>query len=125
MNGRVHYWIVCDAVAYIKAHGDELQKLALQGFELSYGQKKSVEEIPSGKTAIERLAGFESWHTDKFGDLSIRVPVHSLGDEAQCDGTLRTHVYRFQPFYQSSPGSDKSVVHRRRLFLPGLLNAGI
>ncbi len=75
MNGRVHYWIVCDAVAYIRAHGDELQKRALQTLELSYGEKKTVEEIPAGKSAIERLAGFESWHTDKFGDLSIRVPV--------------------------------------------------
>jgi hypothetical protein len=75
MNGRVHYWIVCDAVAYIKAHGDELQKRALQTLELSYGETKTVEELPAGKSAIERLAGFESWHTDKFGDLSIRVPV--------------------------------------------------
>jgi hypothetical protein len=74
MNGKVHYWIVCDAVTYIKNSGTLLQKKALQSLELAYGKKKSIEEIPSSETAIERLAGFESWHTDKFGDLSLRLP---------------------------------------------------
>ena len=74
MNGKVHYWIVCDAVAYIKNNGTPLQKRALQSFELAYGQRKSIEEIPASQSAMERLAGFESWHTDKFGDLSLRVP---------------------------------------------------
>ena len=46
MNGKVHYWIVCDAVAYIKNYGTPLQKRALQSFELAYGQRKSIEEIP-------------------------------------------------------------------------------
>ena len=47
MNGKVHYWIVCDAVAYIKKNGTPLQKRALQSFELAYGQRKSIEEIPA------------------------------------------------------------------------------
>lgn len=74
MNSKVHYWIVCDAVAYIKNAGTPRQKKALQSLELAYGQRKSIEEIPASETAIERLAGFESWHTDKYADLSLRIP---------------------------------------------------
>ena len=75
MMSKVHFWIVCDAVDYIKRFGDERQRTALQTFQLAYGEKKSIEEIPAAETAVEYLAGFESWQTDKFKDLSLRMRI--------------------------------------------------
>jgi len=74
MNGKVHYWIVCDAVAYIKRYGSPLQKKALQSLQLAYSERKSINDIADTEGIVERIAGFESWHTDKFGDLSLRIP---------------------------------------------------
>jgi hypothetical protein len=71
MMGKSHYWVVSDAVAYMKKFGNEQQKTALQTFELAYGRRDSVENIPLHQTAIERLVGFEALHTDKFGDLAL------------------------------------------------------
>ncbi len=73
MMAKSHYWVVSDAVAYIKKFGSEADKSALQTFELAYGAKKPLAEIPPHQSAVERLVGFESLHTDKFGDLALSL----------------------------------------------------
>lgn len=73
MNAQVHFWIVSDAVQYIKSHGDKTMTGGLQAFEIAYGEDICVHELDYGKTAVEYLAGFEAWHTDKFGDLSLEL----------------------------------------------------
>ncbi|MDQ1238551.1 MAG: hypothetical protein QG577_736 [Thermodesulfobacteriota bacterium] len=71
MMGKSHYWVVSDAVAYMKKFGNEQQQTALQTFELAYGRRESVDTMPPHETAVERLVGFEALHTDKFGDLAL------------------------------------------------------
>jgi hypothetical protein len=107
MNGKVHYWIVCDAVTYIKNSGTLLQKKALQSLELAYGKKKSIEEIPSSETAIERLAGFESWHTDKFGDLSLRLPGLLWRSKRNVTGLFGHTFTAFNNFINPYPDVSK------------------
>jgi hypothetical protein len=107
MNGKVHYWIVCDAVAYIKNYGTPLQKRALQSFELAYGQRKSIEEIPASQSAMERLAGFESWHTDKFGDLSLRVPGFLWKTKRNLTGLFGHTFTAFNHFINPHPDGAK------------------
>jgi hypothetical protein len=107
MNGKVHYWIVCDAVAYIKNSGTPLQKKALQSLELAYGQRKSIEEIPSSESAIERLAGFESWHTDKFGDLSLRLPGLLWKSKRNVTGLFGHTFTAFNHFINPYPDVNK------------------
>lgn len=107
MNGRVHYWIVCDAVAYIKAHGDELQKRALQALELAYGERISTEEIPARKSAVERLAGFEAGHTDKFGDLTLLVPALPWETKRNVTGLCGHMFTAFNHFINPHPEATK------------------
>ncbi len=73
MMAKSHYWVVSDAVAYIKRFGNDTEKNALQTFELAYGCNKPLDEIPTHQSAFERLVGFESLHTDKFGDLALSL----------------------------------------------------
>ncbi len=73
MNAQVHFWIVSDAVQYIKGYGEDKTKRGLQAFEVAYGEDVSIDGLDYGKTALEYLAGFEAWHTDKFGDLSLEL----------------------------------------------------
>jgi len=107
MNGKVHYWIVCDAVAYIKNYGTPLQKRALQSFELAYGQRRSIEDIPASQSAVERLAGFESWHTDKFGDLSLRVPALPWRTKRNVTGLFGHTFTAFNHFINPHPDGAK------------------
>ncbi len=104
MNGKVHYWVACDAVAYIKRHGDDLQKRALQAFQNSYGENAPIEGIPQHRTALEHLAGFESWHTDKFGDLSLRLPVLPWGAKNNITGMGGRMFTAFNHFINPYPG---------------------
>jgi len=104
MMGKVHYWIVCDAVAYIKSHGDDVQKRALQTFQSAYGENEPVEAIPKYRTAMEHIAGFESCHTDKFGDLSLRLPALPWGAKRDVTG-LAGHLFTaFNHFINPYPG---------------------
>ncbi len=98
MNARVHYWIICDAVAYIKSHGNELQRKALQTFEAAYGQNGPVEEMPTGKSAVEQLVGFEAWHTDKFGDLALCIRNLPWGDKKNLVGLVGRMFTAFNHF---------------------------
>ena len=107
MNAKVHYWIVCDAVAYIKNWGTPLQKKALQSLELAYGQRISIKDIPSSETAIERLAGFESWHTDKFADLSLRLPGLLWRSKRNVTGLFGHTFTAFNHFINPYPDVDK------------------
>jgi hypothetical protein len=107
MNAKVHYWIVCDAVAYIKNWGTPLQKKALQSLELAYGQRISIEDIPSSESAIERLAGFESWHTDKFADLSLRLPGLLWRSKRNVTGLFGHTFTAFNHFINPHPDVDK------------------
>lgn len=108
MNARVHLWIVCDAVAYIKRHGDDVEKKALQTFQAAYGEPRPVEDIPPGKSAVERLAGFEAWHTDKFGDLALRIPNLPWGGKHNLVG-LAGHMFTaFNHFINPYPGMADS-----------------
>ncbi len=107
MNGRVHYWIVYDAVAYIKNYGTPLQKRALQSLELAYGQRKSIIEIPASESAVERLAGFESWHTDKFGDFSLRIPGFLWRSKRNVTGLFGHTFSPFNHFINPYPDGAK------------------
>lgn len=107
MNGKVHYWIVCDAVTYIKNSGTLLQKKALQSLELAYGKRISIEEIPTSESAIERLAGFESWHTDKFGDLSLRLPGLLWRSKRNVTGLFGHTFTAFNHFINPHPDVSK------------------
>jgi hypothetical protein len=107
MNAKVHYWIVCDAVAYIKNWGTPLQKKALQSLELAYGHRISIEDIPSSESAIERLAGFESWHTDKFADLSLRLPGLLWRSKRNVTGLFGHTFTAFNHFINPHPDVDK------------------
>lgn len=107
MNAKVHYWIVCDAVAFIKNSGTPSQKKALQSLELAYGQRKSVEDIPSSESAIERLAGFEAWHTDKFADLSLRLPGLLWTSKRNVTGLFGHTFTAFNHFINPYPDVNK------------------
>jgi len=107
MNAKVHYWIVCDAVAYIKKWGTPSQKRALQSLELAYGQRKSIEEIPYSEGAVERLAGFESLHTDKFGDLSLRLPGLLWKSKRNVTGLFGHTFTAFNHFINPYPDDNK------------------
>jgi hypothetical protein len=106
MNARVHFWIVCDAVSFIREHGDDLQKETLQAFQLAFGDNENVDELPSGRTAVEYLAGFESWHTDKFGDLSLRIRGLPWGEKQDLTG-LAGHMFTaFNHFINPYPDTE-------------------
>lgn len=106
MMSKVHFWIVCDAVDYIKEFGDEQQKAALQTFQLAYGEKKSIDEIPVAETAIEYLAGFESWQTDKFKDLSLRMRVLPGVVKQEVTGLGWHHFTAFNHFINPFPEEE-------------------
>ena len=107
MNSKVHYWIVCDAVSYIKTSGTSQQKKALQSMELAYGHRKSIEDIASSESAIERLAGFESWHTDKFADLSLRLPGFLWRSKRNVTGLFGHTFTAFNHFINPYPDVNK------------------
>lgn len=103
MNGKVHYWIVCDAVAYIKSHGNEVQKQALQALQNAYGEKRPVDSIPPYHSAMETIAGFEAWHTDKFGDLSLLLPGLPWGAKRAVTGLAGRMFTAFNHFIDPYP----------------------
>ncbi|MEI7449271.1 MAG: hypothetical protein WCJ75_06575 [Desulfomonile sp.] len=108
MMGKSHFWVVCDAVAYIKKQGNEAQKTALQTFEIAYGENKPVDSIPPHETAVERLAGFESLHTDKFGDLALTFRSLPGGGKTNITG-LGFHMFTaFNHFINPYPDTDAS-----------------
>ena len=71
MMSKSHYWVVCDAVDFIRAYGNEEEKRALQNFELAYGRKTDVLSIEPRETAVETLVGLEAMNTDKYSDLAL------------------------------------------------------
>ena len=68
---KSHYWVVCDAVDFIRSHGDKSEKRVLQNFELTYGRRIDISELSPRESAIETLVGFEALHTDKYSDLAL------------------------------------------------------
>jgi hypothetical protein len=106
MNSRVHFWMVCDAVAFIKDYGDEAQRRALQTLQNAYGENRPVEEIPAGRTAVEYLAGFESWHTDKYRDLAFEVPGFPLHSKQSITGFAGRIFTAFDHFMNPMPQED-------------------
>ncbi|MEI8182635.1 MAG: hypothetical protein WCG29_08015 [Desulfomonile sp.] len=108
MMSKSHFWVVCDAVSYIKKYGNEDQKTALQTLEIAYGQNKSVQDIPAQQSAVERLVGFESLHTDKFGDLSLTFQSLPGGGKSNITG-LGFHMFTaFNHFINPYPDTDVS-----------------
>ncbi len=71
MMSKSHYWVVCEAVDFIRNHGDESEKRALLNLELACRPKADDLTAESGNSAIEILVGFESLHTDKYCDLAL------------------------------------------------------
>jgi hypothetical protein len=108
MNAKVHYWVVSDAVSYIRNHGNEAQKKALQAFQDAYGENLPVQTIPQHQSAVERLAGFESRHTDKFGDLSLRIPALPWGAKSDVTGLGGRMFTAFNHFINPFSGTDQS-----------------
>ncbi|MFH1118005.1 MAG: hypothetical protein V1792_29135 [Pseudomonadota bacterium] len=107
MNSRVHFWVVCDAVDFIKNHGDESQKKALQTLQVAYGEDKPVEDIPAGRSAVEYLAGFESWHTDKYCDLALELPDLPFGAKRSITGFGGRVFTAFDHFINPFPQEEK------------------
>jgi hypothetical protein len=108
MNAKVHYWVVSDAVSYIRNHGNEAQKKALQAFQDAYGENLPVETILQHQSAVERLAGFESRHTDKFGDLSLKIPALPWGAKSDVTGLGGRMFTAFNHFINPFVGADQS-----------------
>lgn len=71
MNGNVHYWIVCDAVRYIKEYGNKWQKKTLEFFQNSYGKDMPISDIPYYDGIVQKVAGIESLNTDQYCDLAF------------------------------------------------------
>ena len=55
----------------------------------------------------ERLAGFESWHTDKFGDLSLRVPGFLWKTKRNVTGLFGHTFTAFNHFINPHPDGAK------------------
>ncbi|HMK35426.1 MAG TPA: hypothetical protein VK463_10190 [Desulfomonilaceae bacterium] len=79
----------------------------MQSLELAYGQRKSIEDIPSSESAIERLAGFEAWHTDKFADLSLRLPGILWRSKRNVAGLFGHTFTAFNHFINPHPDINK------------------
>ncbi len=107
MNSRVHFWVVCDAVDFIKNYGDGSQKKALQTLQIAYGENKLVEDLPAGRTAVEYLAGFESWHTDKFRDLAFELPGLPFERKRSLTGFAGRVFSAFDHFINPFPQEEK------------------
>lgn len=86
MMAKVHYWLVCDATSYIKSDGTDLQREALQSFENAYGRGEEACRLAVGETALERLAGVEAQHTDKFGDIAFAIRALPWGVKTRLTG---------------------------------------
>ncbi len=71
MNGKVHYWIVCDAVRFIKDRGSAYAKKALEALQAAYGEPMPVEEIRYYEGAVQNICGYVSSQTDHFRDLAF------------------------------------------------------
>lgn len=95
---KVHFWIVCDAVEFIKNHGNQEQKRALQTLQTAYGDSSPVESIPRGETAVENLVGFEAWQTDKFGDMRIKLMALPGDRNKRISGLGWNHFTAFNHF---------------------------
>lgn len=106
MMAKCHFWVVCDAVDYIKKFGDTAQKTALQTFQLAYGEQLTVGEIPNQRTALAHLVGYEAWHTDKFGDLAISMRSLPRGDRRQAVGIGFNMFTAFNHFINPYPETD-------------------
>jgi multimeric flavodoxin WrbA len=70
MNGKVHVWLVEDALRYVKARGNSRQKAAFQAWESAYGGG-DLNSIGTYDTKIVDVIGRESLYTDKYHDLAI------------------------------------------------------
>jgi hypothetical protein len=108
MNSKVHYWVVSDAAAYIRKHGNRARKRALQAFQNAYGEALPVESIGRHRSAVERLAGFESRHTDKFGDLSLKLPTLPWGAKSDVSGLGGCMFTAFNHFINPFSAADQS-----------------
>lgn len=108
MNSRVHFWVVCDAVDFIKNHGTELQQRALQNLQISYGEHRPVKDIPVGRTAVEYLAGFEAWHTDKFRDLAFELPALPVERKRSLTGFAGRVFTAFHHFINPYPQQEQA-----------------
>jgi len=106
MMSKSHFWVVCDAVAYIRSFGTDEQKKALQSFQIAYGEKAAFEDIPPGNSVLEQLVGFESTHTDKFGDLAFTFQVFPGRTKSNVTG-LGFHMFTaFNHFINPYPTED-------------------
>ena len=106
MMSKSHFWVVCDAAAYIKNYGTDEQKRALQTFQIAYGEKVPVESIAPSKSALEQLVGFESTHTDKFGDLAFTFRVFPGRAKSNVTG-LGFHMFTaFNHFINPYPAAE-------------------
>ncbi len=106
MMAKSHFWVVCDAVDYIQRCGNPTQKAALQTFQLAYGERGSVAEIPSHRTAVAHLVGYEAWHTDKFGDLAISMRTFPRGNRREAVGIGFNMFTAFNHFINPYPETD-------------------
>ncbi len=107
MNSRVHFWIVCDAVAFIRDHGTIEQKRALRSLDAAYGTRAPAKETGPRRSAVELLVGFEAWHTDKFRDLSLEFPRLPWGPKEGITGMCGHMFTAFNHFIQPFP-SEKT-----------------
>lgn len=103
MMSKVHYWIVCDAVEFIKKFGDDEQKRALQTFQIGYGEKEPIETIPRSESAMEYLVGFEAWQTDKYRDLALSLQALPRGGKHFVTGLGWHHFTAFNHFINPYP----------------------
>jgi hypothetical protein len=106
MMAKSHFWVVCDAVDYIQRCGSPTQKAALQTFQMAYGERGPVAEIPSHRTAVAHLVGYEAWHTDKFGDLVISMRTLPRGTRREAVGIGFNMFTAFNHFINPYPETE-------------------
>jgi hypothetical protein len=97
MNGKVHVWIVEDALRFVLAKGTNKEKQAFQAWETAYGGG-DLTNTPSPQTRIVDVIGQESKYTDKYHDLAIYLESFAglwQDDITEYDGHVFTALNHF------------------------------
>lgn len=97
MNGNVHYWIVCDAVRFVREHGNSYEKNAFQAWETAYGGG-DLNSTPYYQSRIEDIIGQESLYTDRYQDLALYLESWAgfwQGNITEYDGYIFTALNHF------------------------------
>ncbi|MGD8719515.1 MAG: hypothetical protein PVH29_11940 [Candidatus Zixiibacteriota bacterium] len=121
MNKNVHYWMVCDAVRYIKYYGSARQREALENFQEGFQAHAALyfdeyyrlllgtRKVPAGRlpmyeTLVEIVVGTWARWTDCFQDVAVRPTTWvALDNITEWDGHSLTALNHFIIPFETSP----------------------